>query len=509
MANRAKWIGGTLLLWIAGVLFAAAYWASAAFGKINFATILYHLREPLQGTNMEPFLKAVPQVLIVSLLFAAAGLYFALRCDKDWLIALQIGRRRLTLPLDFWNRRYVLFAFLTLLFSVVMGVIYLGIPQYVWAQAHSSTFYEEYYADPAKTTITFPEKRQNLIYIFMESMENTYMSAEDGGLEYAEMIPQMRRLQLENTNFTADQSVNGAVTPFGTTWTMGGMAAQTAGIPLNLPIDGNAMDEENQFLKGAYSIGEILEKAGYRQEFLVGSDADFGGREYYLTAHGNYTIRDYDYARKNGWIPRDYYVWWGFEDKKLYEFAKTELQKLYETNDPFNLTMLTVDTHFINGYYCDLCRDEFKDDVYADAIACASRQVTDFVEWVQRQPFADDTTIVICGDHLTLDGDYILRTLGEYPAEGVRRVYTAIINPVPEYELDFNRSFTTFDMYPTTLASLGCTIEGNRLALGTNLYSEEPTLLEKLGVEELNRELELNSKYYNEHILYGENTASE
>ena len=49
-----------------------------------------------------------------------------------------------------------------------------------------------------------------------------------------------------------------------------------------------------------------------------------------------------------------------------------------------------------------------------------------------------------------------------------------------------NREFTTLDMFPTTLAAIGCKIEGNRLGLGTNLFSSERTLSEQLGMDYLN-----------------------
>ena len=42
------------------------------------------------------------------------------------------------------------------------------------------------------------------------------------------------------------------------------------------------------------------------------------------------------------------------------------------------------------------------------------------------------------------------------------------------------------DMFPTTIASLGATIEGDRLGLGTNLFSGEQTLAEKLTFDQLN-----------------------
>lgn len=56
-------------------------------------------------------------------------------------------------------------------------------------------------------------------------------------------------------------------------------------------------------------------------------------------------------------------------------------------------------------------------------------------------------------------------------------------------------------MFPTTLASLGVEIEGNRLGLGTNLFSNEKTLIEKYGIKYVNKELAYNSSFYNKEIL--------
>ena len=44
-------------------------------------------------------------------------------------------------------------------------------------------------------------------------------------------------------------------------------------------------------------------------------------------------------------------------------------------------------------------------------------------------------------------------------------------------------------------------IKGDRLALGTNLFSDEPTLLEKYGVDYVEEELKKNSKFYYDNII--------
>ena len=57
------------------------------------------------------------------------------------------------------------------------------------------------------------------------------------------------------------------------------------------------------------------------------------------------------------------------------------------------------------------------------------------------------------------------------------------------------------DLFPTTLASLGVEIEGDRLGLGTNLFSGKETLIEKYGLDYVNKEVLKNSSYYNNKLL--------
>ncbi len=62
------------------------------------------------------------------------------------------------------------------------------------------------------------------------------------------------------------------------------------------------------------------------------------------------------------------------------------------------------------------------------------------------------------------------------------------------------REFSTLDVFPTILASIGSKIEGNKLGLGVNLFSNEKTLVEKMGLKKLNVELEKRSKFYEDNF---------
>ncbi len=51
-------------------------------------------------------------------------------------------------------------------------------------------------------------------------------------------------------------------------------------------------------------------------------------------------------------------------------------------------------------------------------------------------------------------------------------------------------------MFPTVLAAMGFEIDGNRLGLGTNLFSDRPTLIEEMRYESFDHELSMYSAYY-------------
>lgn len=111
------------------------------------------------------------------------------------------------------------------------------------------------------------------------------MGKEDGGAFDQNVIPELTEVARNNISFSnSDLLAGGAYPAFGSTWTMGGMFAQTSGLPLKIPIDGNAMSNQDLFMPAVTSIGDILAEQGYRQSLLIGSDAEFGGRKIILSS---------------------------------------------------------------------------------------------------------------------------------------------------------------------------------------------------------------------------------
>jgi len=76
-----------------------------------------------------------------------------------------------------------------------------------------------------------------------------------------------------------------------------------------------------------------------------------------------------------------------------------------------------------------------------------------------------------------------------------RKTFTCIINSAATpADPDKTREFSTFDLFPTTLAALGVKIDGERLGLGTNLYSDKPTLIEQNGLQSTTEEISKHSR---------------
>ena len=469
---------GALLSTIGTLLYFSIKWMFKTWTNLTMDELVYHMTAPLEGTNdgmIQEYLDvcAVPAILILLLVVI---LFIAWRTKKRWYVVMGAS---IIVPI------------------IVSGVSVHGawneldVGSFVDGQSTYSSFIDDNYVDPADVALTFPEQKRNLIYIFLESMEMTYADKENGGAFDKNVIPELTELAQENEDFSGEgKELNGGYAMTGATWTMGAMFAHTSGIPLSISIDGNDMNTQEHFFAGAVTLGDILESAGYCQNLMIGSDATFGGRRLYFTEHGNYNTYDYNYASENGLIPPDYRVWWGYEDEKLFSFAKDKLTELSQQSTPFNFTMLTVDTHFEDGYPCELCTDEFGDNQYANVMACSSRQVKELVDWIQQQDFYENTTIVIAGDHPTMDKDFCEDVDDDY----TRKVYTTYINPAAELETTEKRNYTTFDNFPTTLAALGVKIDGNRLGLGTNLFSSTQTLTERFGIDKVESELKKKSK---------------
>lgn len=395
------------------------------------------------------------------------------------------------------RRGYVALAFIVGLSVCLMAF---QVPRYAWSLYDSSTIYEEHYVEPANAALTHVGTPRNLILIYLESVENTLASTAGGGQSEVSLIPDLERLALDpaNVSFTHQAGrIGGAQQLSGTAWSLAGMVATQGGIPLKVSIynDGGSLPE---FLPGAWMLGDVLAARGYNQSIVMGADPSFGGVDKLLGLHGDVTILGPQYLKAQGRLPKGYHTWWGYEDAKMFQFAKEEATRLASLGEPFHLQMLTEDTHWPDGYNDTTCPRTHQRQ-YDNVYACSSARIASFIEWVQQQPFAPDTTIVLVGDHLGMQAGYYTGMV--HDPGFVRTTYNLIVNPAVRPVSDRPRTFTSTDFYPTILTAMGYTVPGDRLGLGTNLFGTTPTLAEQLGMPALEAELSKRSSLYDSRLM--------
>ncbi|QSF13893.1 sulfatase-like hydrolase/transferase [Mycoplasma sp. Mirounga ES2805-ORL] len=446
----------------------------------------------------------------------------------------------------------------------------------------STNIFSKNYVDTHKVKIKTPNKKHNLIYITVESLESTVLDEKDGGKlkNGSNIMPELTKLAKENVTFAQGDNLAG---PYVFDWsddTIRGFVSQSSGIPLKDPWK---VEEKGKiFFPKVKTTSDILFENGYNNYFIAGHDVDYANHSGYLKSHhyhwydfkgGSIDDDDLDIHYSTGagkyyldnkqlddshwgkeeqidgtWeIPKEYLGRWGYKDPLLFKNAQRILNNLSKESKPFNLQILTVDTHrphgdsitgkSLNGI--DLAKkfphhtknmgdknsvESIKDiDETIDmeeSFRYISFLINEFIDWCKQQDWYENTTIVISGDHLSMDEGTKQYYYGTYNKEGYftkfnkngkkqenRKVYSTIINPSKELKYDpkrlKNRKFSTLDLFPTTIAALGFEIEGNKLGLGTNLFSGEKSLPEKYGYKYINEEFNKRSHFYN-NLCFGQ-----
>lgn len=494
-----------LLIAFGTAAFTGTVWGMESFNGVDPDQLIINLTSPTEGTSEEvmnafwsgPFLHTISVTFLFIVFIFSKRLLFLRRSEKTICVFSVRIRRGISFILAL---------------GVFLGGIAYGVKEFQLFTLYDmyfteSSFIADNFANPREVKMQFPEKKRNLIHIYLESMENTYASKELGGYMDENLIAPLTELAGEGVSFSqSDKGLGGPMATQGCVWSVASMVNMTTGIPMKVPSAQNTYGKSGSFLPGAVTIGDILEAQGYEQSLMFGASAKFGGLNCFYEEHGNFNILDYEAAKEKGWIPQDYKEWWGYEDDKLFEFAKTELTRLDQTGKPFYFVMETADTHFPDGYVGPNTPTP-RDSQYANVIAYSASEVEKFVRWIQEQPFYENTTIVLIGDHLSMDKKFFANFDESY----VRTTFNLILNPadglndIPQ-DRRFNRWWFNGDMFPTMLASIGVKIDGERLGVGTNLFSERPTIMEENGNgadgwKYVDKEFSYRSDYYIENIL--------
>ena len=468
-----------ILLFITTIVFCMVYYYMFIMGTVSFYEFAYLLSHEMgDGGSFTVVLDTIlacfwPFVILIILFLLLSK--FVFKKPKEKLI----------------------FAIIILVISLVSLIKSVHLDEYVINKSMNTDIYEKYYVDTNNVNVTLPKSKRNLIIIYLESMEASLFSKENGGAFDESIIPELESIALDNTSVSNSDLLGGGYTLTSTSFTISSITASTTGTPVNIKLfDGYTKDKP--FMKNVKSLGNILSDNGYNLELIQGSDKEFGALDLYSIDNGNYKVFDNNTAKEKGLVDKDYFEWWGIEDRKVLEFSKDELKELASSNKPFMLMLFTMDTHFKDGYQDNVCEKKYKEPL-ANSYACSSKMVSEYIEWLKKQDFYDNTTIVLMGDHQVMQ-DSFYKEHKDYE----RVLYNAFINSVNKGNTK-NRKFSQYDMYPTILSSIGASIPGNKLGFGVNLFSGEKTLIEKLGKDTFDEELLKSSDYYDKYIFIKNN----
>ena len=496
--GRGRWVllsVCTLLAALGVFIGTVAVFLGTVYSNMEFEAILFTLRFAAGGLAIEDIISGTAIVLVVVSL--SIYIFFQLfRCFRsDSFTVPEKDGGEYTFTMNGRKRAagiilsVTVFAVGMTMFSVQTRFIH-----YLSVKAGRSTVYENYYVKPDESVVSFPGEKRSLIFIFLESIENSYASKDAGGAMDRNYLTELTALanEKDSVSFSNTELLGGpSVFVPSITFTQGSTVAQTSGISLNTQIfPENGRVEYPDMIR----LEDILHNNGYNQLYIEGSKGEFSMYDKYVGRYEECILFDRITAAEQGYTDDDAeYIWkWGIEDRKLIEISKQLITDISKKDKPFFVTMYTMDTHtFESGHRCPDCDSSIGND-YLAAVDCSSRQVTELVNWIKQQPFYENTTVILIGDHLGNEHT----TEVSFDRDYTRTTYNCIINAAKEPVKSKERSFSSLDMFPTTLSAIGAEIKGGRLGLGTDLFSETPTLCEELGEEEYKLQLERTSDYY-------------
>lgn len=473
----------TLLLLVVH-LRAGIFWALNTFPLRDVYTVWHTLQEPFDDfaySMVQQYLIAtIPQALIITLILTAF-LYLSLGSLKKRLI--------------FIGTYFIA--------SIVFFVKDVPISDYILVFYNESSknvffsdFFDKNYVNPDSVKFQVPEHKRNLILIYIESLETSFADKEHGGNQNVNLMPEITEIAQQNINFgKSDNNIGGGIDAVGSSYTFGAMYTRSLGIP----HVSNYKDTPR--LHNYKSLYTILSDYGYKQIFFQGNP---GLYEQFQTFVSNQKIDEIygpdDLIQRMNLDTADLIKKQGFKtvpDKETFKFANQILDTISE---PFSLTFFTIDTHSPSGIYdpdCVKIADENDEDERLKAsVRCVSRELKVFIDSLKNKAYYENTSIVIFGDHLFMG----TRLVKDFPN---RKWIDIFINPAKDSVLEDNRIFSDMDMFPTILSSMSFDIKGDKLGLGTDLFSGKQTLAETISLDTLNREIMNISKHmtYENYLL--------
>ena len=342
--------------------------------------------------------------------------------------------------------------------------------------------------------IEAPKKMKNIIYISLESFDEGFT----GNINFVgeNLIPKLKEVQKSGISFDKYDYVNGTMP------TIASFQAILCGIPFK-EFSGrdfliNSHTEKNRRISRTTCISDILKSFNYDNFVLKGTSIDDEGLNYLTESHGYENKNQIDVLSFDlSLIPKDH--WW-IPDSMLYNKAKDIIKN---SKKPFFISIITTNTHGPKGLVEKDCIIKYND--MRDAYICLDKVTADFIDWLKQQPMYKDTLIVLSGDHAIWN--YVFDDLNidekkkKFYSYGYP-IYNVFLNSEKKIKGNVShKNYTMFDFAPTLLEAAGFKLSEPKFGLGISLFSDEQTLIEKLGKLDFEKEIEAGISNYEEMFL--------
>jgi len=248
---------------------------------------------------------------------------------------------------------------------------------------------------------------KNLVVIYCESFEDTLFKYNNGTL----VRKIGKRIKEQQLYRYTDYEMC-----IGSDATLNALYATQTGLPLFIRARTGMESDFTRHHINIDSYTNILNKAGYNSSFVSCSNLKFSNTDMVMTKLG-YKVKGMECVADN----KNSNVF-GYHDAVTFEYAKKELLQLSKKEQPFNLAVLTVDTHFPYGYQDFSLKS--KVDLKVDGNSIEYSYVSldylldDFLNFLDSLPNAQDTVVMIIGDHLLMGNDKLtpfVGSLNKYP----------------------------------------------------------------------------------------------
>lgn len=243
----------------------------------------------------------------------------------------------------------------------------------------TETYFQKLYPPNDSTTRLLKTNRPNVILIIMESFTANVVEVLGGR---PGITPNLNKLSQEGVLFdniyaTGDRTDRGLV----------GILAAYPSQPVRPIIKYPGRSQKLSYLS------RKLEALDYKTSFVYGGDADFANYRSLLTYAGFEhltSVDDFDSKLDNSK--------WGVLDEFLFEQAQKELDTT-KTDKPFFKTILTLSSHEPFDVPLKQIQGEDESNLFLNSVYYADKCLGNFVDYCKKQPWWDNTLIVIVADH--------------------------------------------------------------------------------------------------------------